>query len=399
MQQTTKRPRISRELMMIFLITFAGFLSSGIRMPTLPLYLAELGVSPQNIGLMISFFTFAVVLGDLFWGWTLDRFDPRWTLIAASLVHSLTYIGILAAQSIVSWYVALFVYGLFWAPIFIVGRWYMGTFAPRESKTANLAKVSIALTSSLALGGFLAGWFGNSFGLYETLTVSIFPPLLVGLLLLLTYRRLDYSPPDSVNVDTQAHDTSGDRPLSGKLALILVGSVAAMVFVAFGTTQAFIPLLASQVLGTGPGEVGILFGMHGVITLIVVFPMARLADRRGKGKLILFGTVSIISGGLAISIANNFLGLLLASSLIALGVSTVIPASGSWLSARLGQAEQGAAMGKLSAIQDVGWMIGPATGGILWEQINPRAPFLFAAFAGGVGFLIWLISKQYKSRG
>jgi len=35
--------------------------------------------------------------------------------------------------------------------------------------------------------------------------------------------------------------------------------------------------------------------------------------------------------------------------------------------------------------EDVGWMIGPAVGGILWDTAGARAPFLMAAGAAAVG--------------
>jgi predicted branched-subunit amino acid permease len=49
-------------------------------------------------------------------------------------------------------------------------------------------------------------------------------------------------------------------------------------------------------------------------------------------------------------------------------------------------------------MEDIGWMIGPAVGGMLWESISQPATFFFSSFIALVGIpLVLLVWKRKTS--
>jgi MFS transporter, DHA1 family, tetracycline resistance protein len=395
-KKSIKFPRISPQLILIYLLTAVGFFAVGVRQPTLPLNLAEGGFSAQTIGLMTSVFTLGCVLGALFWGWVLDRFPVRWSMLAASLLHGLSVLGYLWASTELEWYFAHTLYGLTWPTMFLLGRWYVGIHSSENNQTSGQAQIAIVIATAMTAGGFLGGWVGNTFGLRASFVLMAIPLLSVGLGILLAFNQLKFDT-QAAELKTRSTQFNNSVPSSSiGNPLMIIGGLAALFYMSFSITGIFLPLFANTELGLNPAKVGVLIGFQSLITVVLSLPIGRLADRHGKGRFILLGILAMGIANLVIPISGSYLSLLGSSVLYALGLTIFIPISAAWLSDRVAPAEKGIVMGRLSAIQDTGWMIGPAIGGYLWGSVGPRYAFLLAAAVSGLALLIALAGGWFQ---
>ena len=71
------------------------------------------------------------------------------------------------------------------------------------------------------------------------------------------------------------------------------------------------------------------------------------------------------------------------------------PSVSAILSERVPATWIGTAMGIYGLLEDVGWMIGPAVGGLLLNYWDLKAPFIFGAIAALFGIPLYYVGKRY----
>jgi MFS family permease len=151
----------------------------------------------------------------------------------------------------------------------------------------------------------------------------------------------------------------------------------------------FLPLLATQIVGVEATEVGILFTIGGLSSLVLGIPLGMLADRLGKRTLMILGLV--VSGGAmaGIAFAQSYPLLILFTIVNGLGAVMFTPAALGLLSEMVPSHKQSTAMGLYGGIcEDSGIIAGSALGGFVWSALGPQPTFLIGAIASGVGALI-----------
>jgi MFS family permease len=168
--------------------------------------------------------------------------------------------------------------------------------------------------------------------------------------------------------------------------------VTALQFLGLGTLMTFSPLLATQILGVDATEVGILFTLNSLVSVVLGIPMGMIADRMGKKNLMILGL--LVSGGamVGISFAQTFAWLIVFSIINSAGMVIFSPAALGLLSNAVPRHRQSTAMGFYGGIcENIGIVAGSALGGIVWSAIGPRRTFLISAIAAFIGAIICLI--------
>lgn len=387
---------VSLESISIYIFVGIGFLSIGIRQPILPLYLSEIGISVQTIGLLYSLYTLASIIGDFFWGWMLDRYPARWLMLCGALVHGLSVAGFLWASTEFGWYLAHFIYGVTQSPILLLGRWYQGVFAPLDSKTVGQARISLIISITMGIGAIVGGWIGNLFGLRSTFYAMMFPLLFVGIGLLPFMSRLRFEPPDSKDVSLEIQNPTQPRAHSNNHPLFIISGLSAMFFVSFGIISTYFSLFANEVYGLDAGRIGMIVGFHFFIRMLLTMPLSRLGDRHGKGRLILLGVLLMGVASLAIPLSPGFVLLIVSMIIYAIALIFFLPTAVAWLADRVSPSRQGSMMGKLSAIENSGWLISPVIGGYLWERFGARSVFFFSAGVAGITLIVALAGGWFR---
>lgn len=377
------------------------FLAMGMLNPMLPLFFREGGVDAGTIGLLFLAMTFAFAVSELFWGWMVDRIDLRIAMLMGTLILGLATATYQISPNLSVFFLASALLGLFRSPLIVVGRWYMGVNAPPSRKALAMASLSTIFSLALSVGGFVSGFIADAYGYRSVIWLAAALPFVAGVTLAiaspwlnLRKRRFEEEGASS------AGERAGGSRFSSLSIAVWLGMLAITYFITFGIFFTYLPLFTTDIVHGKNQQVGVLFGLRGLINAMALVPLSRLADRIGRTKFITVGLAVIALSMVGIALANSYPTILVWVVVYSLGTSMYQPAGIAVLSERIPAGRQGTAIGIYGMFEDVGWMIGPAVGGILWDTAGARAPFVMAAGAAVVGAALSVFfSRRVLSKG
>lgn len=171
-----------------------------------------------------------------------------------------------------------------------------------------------------------------------------------------------------------------------KKSLSILFAVMFLVMVGFGIIIPVLPFYAENI-GASPAQLGLLMAAYSVMQLLFAPMWGRLSDRIGRKRVILIGIF-----GLAISFflmaASSALWMLFAARIIGGFLSSAnMPAVMAYVADITLPEDRGKGMGIIGAAIGLGFIFGPAIGGIFSES-SLALPFYLA---GGSSLLTFLI--------
>ncbi|HLG14295.1 MAG TPA: MFS transporter [Blastocatellia bacterium] len=145
--------------------------------------------------------------------------------------------------------------------------------------------------------------------------------------------------------------------------------------VGFGIVIPVLPLYA-QTMNASPTEIGLLVSVFSAMQFIFSPLLGRLSDRVGRRPVLLLSLLGTSAGFLTMGVAGS-LAWLFAGRIID-GVSGGnISTAQAYIADVTSPEERSRGMGLIGAAFGLGFVVGPAMGGLL-SHISPGAPFLFA---------------------
>ncbi len=185
--------------------------------------------------------------------------------------------------------------------------------------------------------------------------------------------------------ERQIEDVSARAPISpapprrAALAFILVTVVLDML--ALGTVVPVLPKLVEDFVHGDAGRAAEIYGLFAMAWAVMQFlfspVLGALSDRFGRRPVILLSNVGLgldyLVMALAPSVAWLFLGRVISGITSASGA-----AAGAYIADVMPAEKRAAGFGMLSAAFGLGFVLGPAIGGVL-GNIDPRLPFWVAA--------------------
>lgn len=381
----------SRELVAILVMSAIGFFAQALLNPVLSLYMRDVGLTDQNIGLSVSVMLVGIAIGDVTWGRIVDRINTKSVLFFSGVIYGSATLLLLLPEKLFPFLVVVLVYGFSRSPIYIVGRWYMGVHAPENIKAQAFAILMVMISLTQSLAGFSSGYFVEAWGFRSTILIGAGVPFIAGLLVLATGPWLQFMQPARARMpsDPEFHESI---PLEGnaRMVTVFLGSFGVLMFISQGIMMTYLPLLATDVVHLDPSQIGILFGLQGIIQTLSILPLSRLADKVGKSVFIpiAMALMSLAMGSFMIS--RNFAILLVGVFLLSVSSGLYLPIISAILSERVPKAVVGTATGIYGFSEAVGWMIGPAVGGLLLNYWSLQSPFAFAAFTASLGIPLFL---------
>jgi len=397
-QETTGIKRLfTRELIAILAISATGFFSQDLLSPMLPLYMRDIGLTDQNIGLMFSVMMVGIAISELFWGWAVDRIDLKIILFLGTVAYGIVTTTLLIPKTLSLFLVIIFIYGFARSPIYIVGRWYMGVHAPDDIKAQGFAIMMVMVSIAQSIAGFSSGFIVEAFGFRNTIWFSAAVPVGAGLLFVAVGRWLNFQKPKPAQA---LSGSEASKPVSvdgnAKSITIFMGSFGVIIFVSLGILMAYLPLFASDVANLDPSQIGILFGMRGIFQILVMMPLSRLADKAGKSLFIPLGMVVVALSMIVTAISRDFTMLMIGIFIFSTGASMYFPSVSAILAESVPATWIGTAMGIFGFLEDVGWMIGPAVGGLFLNSWGLQSPFVFGGVVALLGVPLFLWGKRRK---
>jgi len=163
--------------------------------------------------------------------------------------------------------------------------------------------------------------------------------------------------------------------------------------------QVALALLTKERLGWTALEVGRVFGMLGVVMLIVQGLLPGWLGRTfGEGKVVTAGTLCAASGLFTIASAEQVPSMIAGLLLLALGLGFTQPFLASIASQHVGREHYGAALGLAQSSGGLARVIGPLVSGLIYEHVGPAAPFYAGSGAAMLAFgLSIVLASMAKS--
>jgi MFS family permease len=377
-KQLQKEKIWTKDFVLICLANFFIFLGFQMTLPTIPLFVEDLGGNDQLIGFVVGIFTFSALLLRPYAGKALETKGRRFVYIIglAIFVVSVGSFGFLT--SIVLLFMMRVVQG---------GGWGFSTTAS-GTIASDLIPVSRRGEGMgfYGLSGNLALAFGPSLGLILTGIIPFRPFFLLcaglGLAALILSSRITYKKVDP-------------KPVKGKTKLDLYekGALkpsALMFFITFtfGGIAAFLPLYTAEKHISG---IQLYFLFYALALMITRTFAGQLYDRKGLRTVFIPGTLLILAAMILLAWLPNSLVLYLAAILYGLGFGMVQPALQAWSIEKVSVNRRGMATATFYSFFDLG--IG--LGAMIFGQISHLLGYSSIYRTGAVSIALSILLYFY----
>ena len=163
----------------------------------------------------------------------------------------------------------------------------------------------------------------------------------------------------------------------GRPALIRMLAMLALMDIPWSMVQPYMPLFAHQFKGAEEVQLAGMAVTVSIASLLFAIPLGRMADRRGRKKLLfLIAPVSYLSSFLLIR-ATGPMMLFLAG--LCFGFNSIATALAAAMASEMVPKEQmGRWIGLIGLIRGLVSIPSPLVAGLIWEHIGPQNVFIFA---------------------
>lgn len=381
----------------------------GITLPVLPFYAERValraGASAADVavqaGLLTAIYPLAQLVFAPLWGYWSDALGRRRLVLVGIGGAAVGQLAFAFAGTLGALYSARALGGFLSSAIFPAAAGYVADATEERERARGMAWLGTA--SSLgavvgpALGAMLSRvqWHAGLSVLGILITGFALPFLtsavLSGVAFAAAVAWLPESPLPSAAGKANPFATLRQLargPLGALLALVIAGQFGLALF------EATFALYARRMWSFGPTEVGVAFGVCGLVMSVAQTGALALVGRRvGQLKIIATG-FALFGGSLGVlPVASGIAAVLAVIGAMGLGIALIAP-SLTALIASHGGARSGGALGIQGAANSLGQLGGTVLGGALlgWRM---EAPYVVAAvFLGAIGIGVSLWSRQ-----
>ncbi len=374
-----------RRALLLLVAVISVNASYTVLIPFVPDLEERVGAGPVTIALVFALFAAAKALFQPVGGWWVDRWRPRGVACVALNIAAVGIVLTAFATDAVTLLVGRFVWGIgegLVTPALYAG---MSALCKRYDIAAGrmMGNFGSAAVAGFLLGPLVAG-VAAPFGL-EALFVA------GAVLTSLTAFGLLYAIPDTV-VEPAASTASGGRNRWWAWVLVL-GVLDLFTHLVYTALEPLLPLyLSGAAEGSARGAISVVFVVGLATSAVSMWALGRYTER--------FGLVPMIGTGLAV-LGVGLAAMAVSASVVPVAAAFVVVMVGYailFLTARRGIVElksaadtQGTAFGLFGLVSDVGNVLGPVAGVVLYELTGRTSFILLGALSG---LLVVVLASQ-----
>lgn len=394
--------RVYPFLVGVWVIAFLSTVGLAVIIPTLPLYLRNsAGLSASVIGLLFSIYAVTETLAKTPFGALSDCIGRRRVILLGLFFTAFVPLGFIYAKKVVFLAFLQVLNGLGVAAFWPVISALIADYVSEEERTSALSVVNMAYLTALGLGPAV-GSYVNHFLKADTAAFKLaFVLLLISCLGVLLFFPCGHG--REVR-HAQSHDPVRNSS-SGVLKQKQVGKYTVMLFISLlqqfgvGMLASTFVLYVNRQLGFSQGQIGTALLVPALMVALFALPLSSLADRVGK-PLAVQSAYLLSAGVLAlIPFLDQAWQLVGAVAFLALAYVVGAPAWLALASVFAPSGRKGAVLAGIGTMQSLGYILGSPVGGLLYDRLQPQAPFfagsafLFLCFA-----LVLLFFTERRSR-
>ncbi|MDM5237937.1 MFS transporter [Bacillus cereus] len=353
------------------LLLFSGFY---LLMPTLPMFIKQLGGSESQVGFIIGVFTISAVIFRPIVGGLMDRYGRMVFIISGLLFFAITMYFYDWVTGVIFLVVLRILHGISWA----VATTSIGTAVtdviPQSRRGEGMGWYGLAMTLGMALGPVLGLWVIKSFSFHYLFL------LCTGLALVAFILALGTKIP--------AIQHASKKPISFfEKTLLPIAIVTFFLSLTFGGITTFLPLFAAKI----QVNAGTFFLVYAV-TLTVVRPFAgKVSDKYGEGIIIIPALFTLIAALLVLAMTNGIVGLVITAILYGIGFGSAQPALQVAMIRLASPEKRGIANATFFTAFDLGIGLGSILLGFVSQLMGYQMLFIVCAVSGFVSLLIFIL--------
>ncbi len=358
--------------------------------PAFPGIIRELGVSAQEIGMLIAFFTFPGVLLTPFLGFFADRYGRKRILIPSLFLFGIAGGACAFTRDFQTLLLLRVFQGIGAASlgslnVTIIGDIYSGK-ERAKAMGYNASVLSIGTASYPAIGGGLAmfGWR------YPFLLPLLAIPL--GLIVLFSLKN-----PETRNDERIIEQiVNGFKGMMNRQVLIIFTAFVTLFLILYGTCLTFIPIFMADSFNASSIEIGMAFTVMSFITAVTSSQIGRINSRFEEHVIFRF---AFLLYGVAVFIIPFMPGIwfmIIPMTIFGIGHGLNIPCLQTILAGLAPVEHRATFMSINGMVLRLGQTLGPPVMGYFFSIWGIKAPFYAGAALGAFMFLIGFMMKSRK---
>ncbi len=387
-RQQDREKLFTKDFALIWFANFFIFLGFQMTLPTIPIFVSELGGSDQSIGVIVGIFTFSALFIRPFVGYMLETkgrrsiylFGLALFILSVGSFGFLTSIALLILMRIIQ--------GIGWGFSSTASGTIATDFIPAHRRGEGMGYYGLSGNLALAIGPALGLTLANQISFAQ---LFLFTALLGGLAFLLAL-GIRYKPVEVTSHRQQAPSFNIIEKSALHPSIILM-----FITLTFGGIATFLPLYAIE---RGVGGIQLYFITYALFLMLSRVFAGRLYDRHGDLYVLPPGLFLIMVAMLLLAWMPNQFVLILGGALYGLGFGTVQPALQAWAVQSAPANRKGMANATFFSFFDFGIGIGAFLFGQVAYLGNYTSIYLISAGSVLVAFIyyIMLIVRGHRSR-
>ena len=370
----------------LFLTVFIDLMGFGIVVPILAFSAKTYGASGLTLGLILGSFSLMQFLFSPVWGRLSDRTGRRPVLMASLAGNVLGFLCFAFAVNVAMLFASRILCGVAAASI-ATAQAYVADSTDDAGRAKGMALIGMAFGLGLVLGPPLGGIlsaFGASLHLSPTLVPGAAAATLSATALLIAIFAL----PES-RKSGEAPRGAGRWPLlddeSWSLffrtrGLRLAGGALAVLMCTLASLAPILVLIGRDRFGLTAKQVGYLFGLMGVVVVLLqASAVDRVTRRLGDVGAGLTGAACLMLGLLLIPFTRDVKLLVGATCLMGVGQGLCNPALSSYISKVAPASHRGGILGVSSSLNALARVVGPALAGFAYDTFAAPGALLSQA--------------------
>ena len=270
-----------------------------------------------------------------------------------------------------------------------------------ESRGKAVALRGTSLRLGQILGPILGGFIAAVWGVRVVFLINAASKYVVTLI---TWRMIKETRPQPRS------KSPGDRTAEPGVSILSVVATRAFVVLAIttftvslmgqGIFHSLFPIAALEVAGLDAGQIGLLIGIAGAITVAFALPNGFLIDRFGRKPALVPGLVLSGVAAALIAIGNDFNGLLWAAAVFGVAQAMTQVTTQTFAIDLAPDDRRGTFLGVWTVFQSFGGFVGPLAAGIIVEVWGFTAAFMAVAVLFAItAFVMAVFGPETRHRG
>jgi MFS family permease len=385
-----------RQFWILFGGTLINQIGSGMVFPFLTLYLHQrLSLSMTSVGVILSVWAISGLLGSLVGGSLTDQFGRK-RLMVVSLGATAVGLAAFGFADTLPTSIGVVVFVGFVSAMFQPARDAMVADlvgADKRPQAYGLLRVvaNLGIGIGPAIGGFLASRSyliaflasGSATGLFFVITLLLMR--------------------ETMPVAAPRHKANAAAP--GNFAAVLQDRrfvlfcvATALSVVAYSQMMTVLPVYMKDQFGLGETFYGWVMTTNALMVVALQFPITRATERLKRFPLIALGAVLYATGVASVALGTTFWHFVVSMGILTLGEMIVVPTATAVTADLAPPQVRGRYMGALALTWNIGFGIGPILGGIITDQVFPRALWPIMGSVALAGALILVLLSRSEPR-